>query len=125
MDDVLYYNVVPMKINPRQLEKMAKKMGIQSTHIEADEVIIKTPDKEIVVHSPQVAKVNMMGEESFQISGTVHERVIEAKAAINEEDIETVMEQAGVSREIARDAIEANEDDLAAAILHLQEKKEE
>ena len=45
-----------MKINPKQLEKMAKRMGIQSTQIDAEEVIIKTPNKDIVIRNPQVAR---------------------------------------------------------------------
>ncbi len=54
-----------MKINPKQLEKAMKQMGVKSEEIPADEVIIKSQDKEIVISNPQVQKVNMMGQESF------------------------------------------------------------
>ena len=51
-----------MKLNPRQIEKAMKRMGIQADQIEAEEVIIKTPEKDIVISSPQVTKMNMMGQ---------------------------------------------------------------
>ncbi len=44
-----------MKINPKQLEKMARKMGIQTQEIPAEEVIIKMKDKELVISNPQVS----------------------------------------------------------------------
>ncbi len=112
-------------MDPRMMKQAMKRMGIKQVEIDAAEVIIRCPDKEIIIDNPSVSKVNMMGEESFQISGETREAPIETKAEINEEDIETVMEQAGVSREVALDAIEGNEGDLAAAILHLKEKEQD
>jgi nascent polypeptide-associated complex subunit alpha len=112
-------------MDPRMMKQAMKRMGIKQVEIDATEVIIRCPDKEIIIDNPSVSKVNMMGEESFQITGETREQAVETKAEINEEDIETVMEQAGVSRETALEAIEANEGDLAAAILHLEEKKQE
>lgn len=96
-----------------------KKMGIKQEEINASEVIIKAEGKEIVISSPNVVKVNMMGQTSFQISGDLEER--EAKAEITEEDVKTVSEQAGVSEEDARKALEDAGGDLAAAILSLKE----
>lgn len=108
-----------MKINPRQLEKMAKRMGIQSAQIDAEEVIIKTKDKDIVIHNPSVAKINMMGQETFQISGDVEER---DKASFSEEDVETVAEKAGVTPEKAREALKKF-GGMAEAIIGLTEEK--
>lgn len=102
------------KINPREMQKMMQRLGIQQQNIEAEEVIIKCKDKELVIKNPDVAKVNMMGQETFQIMGKVEERSI---SKITEEDIKTVMEQANVSREKALKALEENNGDLAAAIL--------
>lgn len=107
-----------MKINPRQMEKMMRKMGIQSVSIEAEEVIIKTPDKDIVIKNPQVSRVNAMGQDTFQVSGDVEER---AKERFNSEDVETVMEQAGVSEEEAISALKET-NDLADAIMRLKKK---
>ena len=61
-------------MNPRKVQQMMKQMGVQQVDIPATEVIIKTDEKEIIITSPSVAKVNMMGQETFQISGTIEER---------------------------------------------------
>ena len=105
-----------MKINPRQLERMARRMGIQSTQVEAEEVIIRTPDREIVIHNPSVAKVNMMGQETFQISGEVEER---ERSGFSDEDVEMVAEKAGVSQDEAREALQRF-GGIAEAILGLK-----
>ncbi len=46
------------KMNPRQMEKMMKQMGIQSQNIEADEVIIRCADKEIIITNPSIQRRN-------------------------------------------------------------------
>ena len=97
---------------------MMKQMGIQQVDIPATEVIIRTEDKEIVITSPSVAKVNMMGQESLQITGKLEEYEEEK---ITEEDIETVMEKADASKAEAKKALEDNDGDIAAAILSLKE----
>ena len=111
-------------MNPRDVQKAMKRMGIKQEEIDAQQVIIRTADSEIVINNPSVAKVNMMGQESFQISGNAEERTLETAAEINEDDIQTVMEQTGASEEQAREAIEANDNDLAQAIMSLSENKE-
>lgn len=97
------------------LKKAMKRMGIKPEDIDAEEVIIKTRDKDLVISDPSVIKVNMMGQESFQISGKISER-----SSISDEDIKTVMESAGVSEEKARKALEKTRGDLAEAILGLK-----
>src|SRR3989344_6738802 len=100
-------------VNPRQMQQMMRKMGIQQTEINATEVIIKTTDKEIIITNPSVAKVNMMGQETFQISGEIHERARSTSPELSEEDIKTVMEQANVSHSAAKQALEETDGDLA------------
>lgn len=107
-------------MNPRQMAGMMKKLGIRQEEIDATEVIIKTKDKEIVFKSPQVAKVNMMGQETYQVIGEGVERELSAEPEISEEDIKTVMEQAKVSKKTALDAIKKHNGDLAEAIIELQ-----
>jgi nascent polypeptide-associated complex subunit alpha len=107
-----------VKINPRQLEKMAKRMGIQSQHIEAEEVVIKTKDSEIIIRNPQVAKVNMMGQETFQVSGDIEER---EREGFSDDDVEMVSEKAGVSQDQARDALQRY-GGIAEAIVGLNEE---
>jgi len=105
-----------MKINPKQLEKMAKKMGIQSAEIEAEEVIIKTKKGEIVITNPSVSKVNMMGQDTFQISGDIEER---DSTEFSEEDLRLIIEQTGASPEEAAAALEET-GDIAQAIIKLK-----
>lgn len=107
-------------MNPRAMRQAMKRLGIQQHEIEATEVIIRTPEKEIVINNPQVAKVNMMGQETFQIIGEVEERELNKEAEISEEDIKTVMEQTGAEKEKAKEAIKKHNGDLAAAIMELK-----
>ena len=106
-----------MKINPRQMEKMMRQMGMSQQPIEADEVVIKKTDgNEIIISNPDVQKVKMMGQETFQITGNIEER---ESAKFGDEDVEMVSEQAGVSKEEATKALEEF-GDIAEAILNLK-----
>jgi len=96
---------------------MAKKMGMQTEQINAEEVIIKTPEKDIVISQPQVSKINMMGQESYQISGEISEK---PRNTISDEDIETVINQTGASRGDVEEALKQTQGDLAEAILKLK-----
>ena len=107
-------------VNPRQMKKMMQRMGIKQIDINADVVIIKSGDKEIIISEPSVVKVNMMGQETFQITGKVSERELEPE--ISEEDIKTVMQKANVSRKEATQSLKENKGDLAKAILELSSK---
>lgn len=108
-------------MNPRKLAQAMKKMGIAQEEIEATEVIIKCPDKEIVITEPSVGKIKAMGQEQFTISGNIHEREISSEPEISEDDIKIVMEQANVDKEKALEALKKAEGDIAKAILSLQE----
>lgn len=103
-------------MSAKQMEKMMKQMGIKTEQIEAREVVIKGRDKEIVISEPQVTKIKMAGQDTFQIMGRVSER---EKEKFSEEDVKMVAEQAGVSEEEARKALE-EEGDIAAAIMKLK-----
>ena len=107
-------------MNPRKAAQMMRKMGISQQEVDATEVIIKTPEKELVIANPQVSKVNMMGQETFQVVGEVEERAVSSEPEINEEDVKTVMDQAGVSEEEAKEAIKKNDFDLAKTIIELK-----
>lgn len=108
-------------INPRDMKKAMQRMGVQQEDIDATEVIIRTAETEYVITDPQVAKIKMMGQESFQISGTVHERARTAEVEISEADIQAVVDQSGCSAAEAKAALEKSQGDIAAAILQLQE----
>ena len=64
-------------MNKRAIEAAMKKMGVKQEEIDAKEVIIKLEDKELVIKNPNVSRVEMMGQETFQISGEIEEREIE------------------------------------------------
>ena len=105
-------------MNPRQMRQAMKRMGIQQEDLDVKEIIMKIGDKELVFKEPQVAKVNMMGQETYQVVGEPVEREIKEK--ISESDIKTVMEQAKVSKKEAEKALKETNGDLAEAILKLQ-----
>ena len=100
----------------RQMEKMMKQLGIKSEPIDADEVIIKAKDKEIIISNPQITKINMKGAESFQIAGDVSER---PREKFSEDDIKMIAEQTGKTEEEAKKALEET-GDIAAAIMKLK-----
>ena len=108
-------------MNPRKMAKMMKRMGIQQVEIPATEVVIKTPEKELVILDPQVSKVNMMGQETIQVVGEIHERERSVDMGFSEEDVKTVMDQANVPKEEAEKALKEAKGDLARAIMDLQD----
>ena len=107
-----------MGMNQRAMKQAMKKMGMQQQDIEATEVIIKTKDKELVFANPQVSKISVMGQETYQIVGEAQERVREVE--ISADDVKTVAEQASVSEDEARKALTESKGDLAEAILKLK-----
>jgi nascent polypeptide-associated complex subunit alpha len=107
-------------MNPRKVQQMMKQMGVQQQDIPATEVIIKSDGKDIIIRNPSVAKVNMMGQETFQISGEIHEQSVDSTPEISDEDVQTVKDQANVSEEAARQALEDAKGDLAEAIMNLK-----
>ena len=109
-----------MNINPKQLQKAMKQMGVEQTELDATEVIIKFEDREFVFPNPSVAIVKMMGQESFQITGEFEERALDTTPDINQEDVDAVVAQTGVSGEQAREALKSHNGDIAEAILTLQ-----
>lgn len=107
-------------MNPKDMAKAMKRMGIKQHDIEAEQVIIRCQDKNIVFNNPQVAKINMMGQETWQITGESQEEEISTEPEIKEDDIKTVMEQTGKNREEAEQALQETKGDLAQAIINLQ-----
>ena len=101
-------------LNKKAMEKAMKQMGVKQEPIEATEVIVKRENSNLVIKNPQVMKVEMMGQESLQITGDIIE-----ESSINEEDVKTVAEKASVSLEEAKKSLEENNGDLAEAIMSL------
>jgi len=99
-------------MNKKMLEQAMKHLNMKQEEVDADEVIIKGKNN-YIIKNPNVVKVNVMGQETLQITGKIEE-------LINEDDIKTVMEQAECSKEEAVKALKDNNGDLAAAILSLK-----
>jgi len=104
-------------INPRKMQQMMKKMGMKQEDLDAEEVVIKLKDKELVIRSPQVAKVEVMGQETFQVSGAIEERSLEK---FKEEDVETVKNQANCDEKEAKKALEETDGNIAEAIIKIK-----
>lgn len=115
-------------INPREMKKMMKKLGIDVEELsDVLSVTIELKDKELVIKNPQVTVMKFQGQKIYQVVGTAEEvltkeAVIEEKPSrYTEEDVRFVMEQTGVSRERALEALERSGGDIAQAILLLSE----
>ena len=103
-------------INPSQIQGMMKKMGIKQEEIDSLRVIIEKVDgSKIIIDNPSVSKINMQGNESYQITGESREE----SGGISEEDINAVIEKTSCSRSDAEKALKASNGDLAEAIIGL------
>jgi nascent polypeptide-associated complex subunit alpha len=102
-------------MDPKQMARMMKQMGINTQEINAERVVIETADEKIIVEPAQVTRISMQGQDSFQVAGSVR-----TESSVNEADVELVMEKAGVGKEEASAALEKSGGDIAAAIMELQ-----
>lgn len=109
-------------MNPREMQKAMKRLGIRQEEIDAELVIIKTAEKDFVIKNPHVSKVNMMGQETFQVVGDITEVDKDELIEINEDDLTTVMEQTNCTKKEALEALQHSNGNLAEAILKIQNK---
>jgi nascent polypeptide-associated complex subunit alpha len=121
-------------MNPRKMKQMMEQMGIDVDEIDATEVVIKREDgTQLVFADPDVTKMDARGQETYQVIGEPEERestgdsTVESggdgtggDAAIPDSDVEIVAQRAGASEDDAREALEATDGDLAAAIDRLE-----
>ena len=108
-------------LDPKMMKQAMKRMGISQEELDAQAVIIILEGKQLVFDAPSVQKITMQGEESFQLSGSYREEAIAAESTIDDSDVTAVAEQAGVSEDEARRALEQTRGDIAAAIIQLTE----
>jgi nascent polypeptide-associated complex subunit alpha len=122
-------------MNPRKMEQMMSQMGIDLTDIDAEEVIIRTADEELVFHDAEVQRMDAQGQQTYQIVGDPDTRprgegteAIEAESEsesdtggseFSDEDVEIVARRAEVPEERAREVLEET-GDLAAAVQKLE-----
>lgn len=110
-----------MKFNQRRMQEAMRRLGVQQQDIEAEEVIIKGKDRDIIITKPQVVKVNLMGQDTFQIVGNVEEK--EKGYEPSEEDINLIVEKTNIERDKAIEILKRNNGDIAQSILEISEKK--
>jgi nascent polypeptide-associated complex subunit alpha len=131
-------------MNPRKMKQMMEQMGIDLTEIDAEEVVIRTPDEELVFDDAQVQRMDAQGQATYQIVGSPESRPrsdagtsgVDAGTAeasetddsggdtadvdVPQADVEIVAGRTGASEEEARAALEATGGDLAAAVERLE-----
>ena len=59
------------KLDPKKISSMMSKLGIKQEEISAKRVIIEGEDENIIIENPQIVKIDMQGQETFQISGDI------------------------------------------------------
>jgi len=113
-------------LDPKKMSAIMKQMGIAQEQIDADRVIIeKSEGGKIIIENPNVVKIKMQGQESFQITGNISEENEEEVSAEDnlEADLASIVAQTGVSKEIAAIELERNNGDIAETIIALSDKK--
>lgn len=104
-------------MDPKTMARMMKQMGIKTTNLDALEVKIILEDKTIDIKNPDVVKMTMKGNDTFQISGgTVSE-----EEQLSSEDIDMVVEKTGCSKEKAATTLKESDGDIAEAILKIED----
>ncbi len=120
------------RMGSRDLRRLTRRMGLNINELQGvEEVIIRLPDKEIVIKNPSVSVIeakggariyNVAGEEEERPRGVSEEKEEEGGIEISEEDIQLVAMQAGVSPEEAERALREAGGDLAKAIMLLSSR---
>ena len=89
-------------MSPKKMKGVLKNMGIDIEELEnVTEVVIRMPDKEIVIENASVAIMDAHGVKSFQISGDSRERSVSGAAEVEPElvildsDVELVVAKTG------------------------------
>ena len=126
-------------LNPRKMQQMMKQMGIDIEEIDAEEIIIRTGDEELVFHDADVQRMDAQGQATYTITGEPETRgagdagdedpialddgdgeSASGTEAIPDADVDIVAQRTGASESAAREALEAENGDLAAAVSRLE-----
>ena len=118
-------------MSPKKMKGMLKNMGINIEELEnVVEVVVRLPDREIVISNASVAIMDAHGQRSYQISGDESERPLAGEAPqeaelaleIPDSDVTLVAAQTGAGPDQAKAALLEAGGDLAAAIMKLSAK---
>lgn len=105
-------------MDPRKMKQMMRQLGIKSEELDAKRVIIELEGQNLVFEKPQVSAIDLGAQKTYTIMGTPKE--VKTEIAIPQADIDMVCEQAKVTVEKARKALEETNGDIAEAIEKLQ-----
>ena len=104
-------------MDPRKMKMMMKQLGIKNEDLNVKRVIFELEDKKLIIDEPQVSAIDMQGQKTYTVIG----KAIEESNGVPEEDIKMVAEQASVSEEEAKKALEETDGDIAEAISKLKQ----
>ncbi len=125
-------------MNPRKMQQMMKQMGIDIEEIDAEEIVIRTEDEELVFHDAEVQRMDAQGQATYTITGEPETRATDEEATplgdgsdvaeesgppggtIPDDDVAIVAQRTGASEDAAREALEEADGDLAAAVSQLE-----
>jgi len=118
-------------MNPRKMKQMMEQMGIDIEDIDAEEVIIRTAEEDLVFTDAEVQRMDAQGQQTYQVVGEPESRdrsaggsaetdAEAAEGAIPQDDVDLVATRTGASEARAREALEATDGDLAAAVERLE-----
>ena len=131
-------------LNPSKMKQMMEQMGIDIVDVDADEVIIRTPDADLVFTDVDVQRMDAQGQQTYQVVGEPDRRERgaggeastdagdaagedaadadegDAGGDIPQADVEIVAQRTGASEADAREALESVDGDLAAAVAELE-----
>lgn len=112
-----------------------RRMGVDFQQLEdVTEVLIRFPDKELIIPQAQVLVMQAQGDDIYQVVGKSEERDLTVSTESEEvsvptlaqtftdEDVQLVASQANVSEDEAREALRSADGNLAKAIIVLTEK---
>jgi nascent polypeptide-associated complex subunit alpha len=117
------------------MERQMRRMGVDFQQLDdVTEVLIRFPDKELIIPQAQVLVMQAQGEDIYQIVGQSQERSLTPSSeheegtpvtpvqTFTEEDVQLVASQANVTEDEAREALRTAGGNLAKAIIVLTEK---
>lgn len=122
--------MIPGKFNSREVKRMMAQMGIKSNEMtDVKKVVLYGDTKNYVIENAAVTMIEAQGQKSFQIVGNMKEVPKDVKevkqdevSPYNTEDIKLVMDQTGVGKDKAIEALKGADGEPAQAILNLLNK---
>ncbi|WP_135533569.1 nascent polypeptide-associated complex protein [Halostella pelagica] len=123
-------------MDPRKMKQMMQQMGIDFEELDAQEVIIRTEDEDLVFDDAEVTRMDAQGQQTYQVvgepesrdsgaagsieSGDETESESDGSGEIPDDDVMIVAQRTGAGEDEARQALEDNDGDLAAAVDSLE-----